>query len=171
MPATVSQIADIMIASGSRALGYGELLLKDIPADRFAHMPLPNMNHAAFNYGHLSIYPNRLLSMIGRDDLVVEKPGFTDLFKAGSPCVEQDGRYPAKDVIASYYVDRYQALLKALEGVAEETFARPNPAEGRMRELFPTVGKAVNFLLGAHHMMHLGQVSAWRRAIGLGSAM
>jgi hypothetical protein len=33
----------------------------------------------------------------------------------------------------------------------------------------PTVGAAVNFMLGGHLQMHLGQVSAWRRAMGLGS--
>jgi hypothetical protein len=36
--------------------------------------------------------------------------------------------------------------------------------------MFPTVGGAVNFLCGGHNMMHLGQISTWRRAAGLGSA-
>jgi hypothetical protein len=35
----------------------------------------------------------------------------------------------------------------------------------------PTIGAVANFLLSAHHMMHLGQVSAWRRAVGLGSVL
>jgi hypothetical protein len=42
------------------------------------------------------------------------------------------------------------------------------PDESR-RERFPTVGAATNFLLNDHLMFHAGQVSAWRRAVGLGS--
>jgi hypothetical protein len=36
--------------------------------------------------------------------------------------------------------------------------------------MFPTIGGAVNFLLVGHVQMHLGQVSTWRRVMGLGSA-
>jgi hypothetical protein len=42
--------------------------------------------------------------------------------------------------------------------------------EGRMKELFPTVGAAVNFLVVGHTQSHLGQISVWRRLMGLGSA-
>ena len=53
----------------------------------------------------------------------------------------------------------------------DETFLKPNPNEGRMKELFPTIGAAVTFYLGGHVQMHLGQISAWRRAMGLTAAM
>jgi hypothetical protein len=43
--------------------------------------------------------------------------------------------------------------------------------EGRIKEIFPFVGLAINFMLNNHNMMHVGQVSAWRRAMGLPSVM
>jgi len=171
MPATAVRLADFIMPTLDRVLGYAPLLAKDIPARQFAHMPHPNMNHPAFCFGHLSLYPDRLLGMLGRADLAQEKAGWQDLFKAGVACVEQDGRYPDKDEIVNGFMDRHAVLRDVLPIVDDEVFARPNPIEGRMRELFPTVGAATTFMLGAHNMMHLGQVSAWRRAMGLPSAM
>ena len=62
-------------------------------------------------------------------------------------------------------------MLDAVRATSTETFAADNPMEGRMKEMFPTVGVAVNFLVNNHVMMHLGQISTWRRLMGLGSAM
>jgi hypothetical protein len=39
-----------------------------------------------------------------------------------------------------------------------------------MKQLFPTLGSVQTFYCGGHMMMHLGQMSAWRRMEGLGSA-
>jgi hypothetical protein len=36
-----------------------------------------------------------------------------------------------------------------------------------MRDLFPTIGAAINFYLIGHVQVHLGQISAWRRGMGL----
>lgn len=168
---STATIAPIVAANLATATFLGEKLVADIPAEKFAHMPHPTMNHAAFCLGHLSIYPNKVLEWIGREGLVVEKDGFAALFEAGVECVEQDGRYPSKDEIVSYYLDRYRTVLEALDGVSDDILVGENPAEGRFKEMCPTIGSAVSFLLSGHHMMHLGQISAWRRAVGLGSIM
>lgn len=42
----------------------------------------------------------------------------------------------------------------------------PLPDE-RYREVFPTLGHAVLHILTVHTAIHLGQISAWRRAMGL----
>lgn len=160
-----------IVACAERTLGYGELLARDIPAEKFGHMPLPNMNHAAFNYGHLSLYPNRVFTLMGRPECCVVKEGWEELFKAGAPCVEQDGRYPSKDEIVSTCLERYRAAIDLLRDTPDEILAEENPAEGRMKEIFPTLGVVINFLMNNHAMMHFGQVSAWRRAIGFGSVM
>lgn len=173
MPATATRpgIAHYYTACLQRAIHYAKLLLQDIPDSKFAHKPHPKMNHAAFCYGHLSLYPNKVFTLIGQPELIVQKTGFPELFQAGVECVQQDGRYPSKDEIFGYYLERYNAVATILPDVPDDVFARENPLEGRMREIFPLVGIAANFLLNNHHMMHLGQVSAWRRAIGLGPVM
>ncbi|MEO0630202.1 MAG: hypothetical protein AAFY46_05680, partial [Planctomycetota bacterium] len=54
--------------------------------------------------------------------------------------------------------------------VDDAALAAPTPVE-RYRQRFPTVMCAVDFLITSHQMLHLGQLSAWRRIKGLGSAM
>ncbi len=171
MTATTAQIAAILGDGLKVTTGYGEMLVRDIPAEKFGHMPYPNMNHPAFCLGHLTLYPNRALSMLDRSDCVIDLPGYEELFEGGVPCVEQDGRYPEKDELIERYLERHRMVEKALSEVDEDVFVRENPIEGRLKEMFPTVGSAVNFLLNNHQMMHLGQVSAWRRVMGLPAVM
>ncbi len=169
--ATLPSLAVSLINDGlQKSLSYAERLLKDIPAANFAYMPHPGMNHPAFIIGHLSLYPNRLLNMIGRTDLLLEKPKYPELFQAGSPCVEQDGRYPAKDELVTYYFERYRTFSEILPTLTDDLLQRENPMEGRMKEFFPKIGFAISFLLNNHQSLHLGQISAWRRAVGMGPA-
>ncbi|NBV64822.1 MAG: DinB family protein [Planctomycetes bacterium] len=162
-----------MIAAGLRmAIGYGTKLCEDVPADKFGHMPHPNMNSALFNMAHLTIYTERCLQMIGREDLAqTVDPKWEEQFKNGAQCVEQDGRYPGKEAIMKRYVERYTVVASALDAADDAVFTKPNPMGGRMTEMLPTMGAAVMFLCGSHMQMHLGQVSAWRRAMGMGSIM
>jgi hypothetical protein len=181
---TTTTTANSLFASSVKpgaelSLIYADALLKNITAETFAHMPSKaasdgagrDVNSPAFNIGHLATYPDlRILPLLGRDDLVRPLPFSADLFKAGAPCVDQPGLYPHKDLIVATFNGRYRAAIDALATVSDEHFARQNPMEGRMRELFPTIGSAVAFLLVGHPQSHLGQISVWRRLMGLGSA-
>ncbi|MFO0893534.1 MAG: DinB family protein [Phycisphaerales bacterium] len=152
-------------------LGYADALVKDVPPEQFAHSPMKNLNHAAFNLGHLTIYAERLLELVGRKDLARPDENLTNLFKAGQPCVDRDPRYPSKDELVGRFQERWGVVLEVLPTISDEVMARPNPAEGRMREMLPTIGAVVAFMCGSHLMMHLGQISSWRRVIGLGPVM
>jgi len=48
--------------------------------------------------------------------------------------------------------------------------AKTHPDEGT-RKYFPRIGDHVIYVMTAHEMDHLGQVAAWRRAMGLKPAM
>ncbi len=154
-----------------RSIGFAERVVSDIPADKFAFRAVPGANHPAFIVGHLSLYPNRIFTLIGRKDLIVDRPGWPEMFQAGTPCSDDASKYPSKDVLVTAMLDGYRKVAEVLPTVSDEPLARDNPMEGRMREIFPKVGIAVNFLCNNHLMMHLGQISTWRRAIGLGSVM
>lgn len=169
--ATLSRISPIIVPQLRLALSYAERLAADIPAEKFAHMPVANVNHPAFNFGHLAIYPERFFEIVGRGELAKPDQRFVDLFKAGTPCVEQDGRYPSKDEIMRRFSERWALVATTLPEVSDERYSEPTPIEGRMKELMPTIGAMVNFLCGSHLQMHLGQVSIWRRLIGLGPVM
>lgn len=160
----------LVIPSAELGLRYAEQLVNTIPADMFSKMPLKDLNSAAFNIGHLSIYGDRICSALGRTDLVTPMPYSADLFKNGAPCLDQPGLYPSKDVLVSTFFERQRRAIEAYAGASDAVLSAENPAEGRFREMFPTVGAAVSFLLNGHVQSHLGQISAWRRVMGLGSA-
>ncbi|MGA1224359.1 MAG: DinB family protein [Phycisphaerales bacterium] len=166
LPLTVQ----IILPGAELGIRYAEQLVSTIPADVFARMPMKDVNSAAFNIGHLSIYGDRICGLLGRNDLVTPMPYSADLFKAGAPCVDEPGLYPDKDTLVSTFLERQRRAIDALKGADEAALAAENPAEGRFKEMFPTIGGAVSFLLDGHVAMHLGQVSAWRRVMGLGSA-
>lgn len=155
----------------ARSVGFAEKLLTDIPADKFAYCAVKGASHPAFIIGHLCLYPNRIFTLIGRTDLVVERAGWPELFQAGAPCLDDATKYPSKTELVKAFNDGWNKVLEVLPTVSDSVLARDNPIEGRFREIFPKVGTAVMFLCTSHMMMHLGQISTWRRAIGLGSAM
>ena len=153
--------------------GFVDMMLKDVTPEIFARMPEGlTINSPAFNIGHLSIYPDKALEMIGRPELAAPDERYVELFEAGKPCVDDaDGAaYPPMAEIVARYKERYTALAGALDETPDDVFARENPWE-RMRDRFPTVGDAASFVSVSHAMMHFGQISAWRRTMGLGSVM
>lgn len=162
---------DSIAACGERTLEYAHALLDPIADPVFAHLAHPEINHPAFVVGHLSLYLELCLTLLERSDLSSPFPFEEATFKDGAACVEQDGRYPDKSALLAYFFEHSATVLRAVRESSNEVLAKPNPMGGRMSELFPTVGCAVNFLVNNHVMMHLGQISAWRRLMGLGSAM
>lgn len=153
------------------ALGYADGLAKDIPADKFAFKPHPTINHPAWCMGHLALYPDRAFGgLLGRTDLVHANEKFTKLFEPGSKCLDDASIYPSKDEIMKELRDRHAVMLDYLATVDDEVFQRPTAHE-RYAARFPQIGCALHFLFANHIMMHLGQISSWRRCIGLPSVM
>ncbi len=175
----MSQVAKIIVNTSNLSLGLAQSMLKDVQALRFARLSCPggqtvNSNHPAFIYGHLSTYPNQMMTMLGKDTTEVANPdGFADLFDAGVECRDDpDGTiYPPMEEIMSHFSKAHKAIIAVAAELTDEELTRENPTEGRFREMCPTMGDVLIFMLNAHIMLHLGQMSAWRRCEGLGSAM
>lgn len=172
-------IGPILTASGKLALGYAERLLKDVRPDQFARLARPGgvliqSNHPAFVFGHLSLYPPRVMQLLGHSaGGAAVPPAWEGLFKAGCECRDDaDGTlYPPMAALTDQFFAGYKIALGHLASADDQLLLKENPAEGRMKELFPTIGAALGFYVGGHVQMHLGQVSAWRRAIGMTPAM
>ncbi len=167
-----------MIAASARlGLGYAERLLKDVTPEQFARYAkigdtVIESNHPAFIYGHLSLYAPRVIVQVGGDAAkYLPPPDFTELFSKDAKCVDDpDGSiYPPMSEVTSAMLDGYRAAADALERADDALFVEENPNEA-MRGKFPTKGAAHAFYVGGHVMLHMGQVSAWRRAMGLGPA-
>jgi len=172
----VRSLGNIIADTLQLSVGYAERLLKAVPAERFGRFAqiggtVVESNHPAFIYGHLSLYAPRVLQQIGHPAPKVPDH-FEDLFSKDASCKDDsDGDlYPTMAEITAYFFEGHRMLAGALRGTPDAIFEQANPAEGRMKDLFPTLGSLQTFYCGGHMMMHLGQMSAWRRMEGLGSA-
>ena len=149
-------------------MNYARSLLKDVKAEDFAKLPMPNFNHPAFVYGHLAVTANFMLELLERDDAKIELPFDPEPYTPSATCVEDDGRYADMDSIIDAFTRAHDSVLAVLPQIDEELFARPNPVVG-FSGMMPRIGDAITFMCCSHTMMHLGQISMWRRAMGLGS--
>lgn len=170
-------IGPMIAASARLSQGYAERLLQDVPPEQFARFAnvggtVIHSNHPAFIYGHLSLYGSRIVEQLDRDATAVVPPAnFSQLFSKDAQCVDDpDGSIypPMSDIVSALLQSHAQAII-ALEQADDDVFSEANPNEA-MRAKFPTIGAMHAFYVGGHFMLHMGQMSAWRRAIGLGAA-
>lgn len=168
-------IGTILAQSAGLTVLSAERLMNGITPQTFARFARPGgvelrSNHPAFILGHLSLYPVRVVTLVGRPTGDVTPPaGYEALFKNGVECRDDPGGtiYPAMQELRDFFVQSYRAAIGAVAEADDALLTAANPAEGRMKELFPSVGAVLNFYIGGHAHAHLGQLSAWRRAQGL----
>jgi len=175
----MGRMGELLTVTTGRTMGLAKGLLNGIDAKDFSRQPtsgdkVVDTNHPAFVYGHLALYPARVMGMVGLDGSAIAcPPKYEELFAAGVACVnDPDGsKHPAMDEIVSRFEANYATLIDAVKDVDDAVLAGPIQGNDRYREVFGTVGGAASFMMHDHLMFHLGQVSAWRRMMGLGSAM
>lgn len=164
-----------MIAdSAARGIGYAERLMKGLPDDRFARMSSPggqqvDANHPAFIFGHLCLYPQKVMEHIGASTEQTRVPeSFDAVFSKTAKCQDDaDGTiYPSAEVIKETFCRTYAAALEAIAECDDSILGKDNPDEA-MNSVFPTMGSMLNFYLTSHVMVHLGQLSTWRRMEGM----
>ncbi|MEO0512376.1 MAG: DinB family protein [Planctomycetota bacterium] len=172
-------MAESLITLAKPSLGMGAGLLAGIPEDLFARFAEGRdgrlqANHPAWIIGHLAIYPHAALSLLG-DDPAAHDGAASDLwqslFSRTSTCEDDPAgtRYPPKDELVAAWTGETTRLMERLVGVSDEALSAPQPVE-RWKERMPRVYDSFAFLVGAHAMFHLGQLSTWRRVAGLGRA-
>ena len=168
-------IGEMLATGGRRAHGFARRAMTGIPAELFARKPVVggatvDSNHPAFVYGHLALYPARIVALVGLESPALSTPpAWTDLFSAGRPCLDdpRGSIYPPMAVITEAFVRGYDAALAAVGDVDDSVLMRELPDEARRKD-FPTIGGAVLVYLNNHVALHMGQVSAWRRCMGVG---
>ena len=139
---------------------YAERLLAGLnPAD--AHAPAhPGGHHPAWILGHLTFSGLGAVRLLGGD-----APGFEDA-QARFGIGTTPGAGGDFDAILAGWRETHRCVGEAIDaGVPEQRLAAPNPIEA-FADAFATVGDQAAFLLTGHEAVHLGQLSAWRRARG-----
>lgn len=138
-------------------------LVSDVADGDMARQPVEAINHPAWLLGHVGTYHEVIASLLRGEPF--ENPWDAPCGKNSTPSAERS-RYPSKAQILDHHQTAAALACKAIETASDGAWARPmdHPTWGKQ---FATVAPAVVFLATAHQSLHLGQLSGWRRAMGL----
>jgi hypothetical protein len=145
-------------------LYIAETLVKDLTPEQWTAQPHGLINHPCWSIGHLVKTADDLCRSLGVASTLPD--GWAVTFKAGTPPDPDAAANPTKDEVMTAHREFHTKLSEAFSGMDQATLDREHPDENT-RKHFPTIGDATVFLLTAHEMDHLGQIAAWRRAMGL----
>ena len=146
-------------------LGHAETLVKDLTDEQMIQQPHGVVNHPAWTLGHLASAANMVAKQLGKESTF--PADWEEKFKTGGVPSGDGSTYPSKDRLLAELKTQHERATDAVANADPALFAKEFPDESA-RKYFPTVGDFTAYLLTAHEGNHLGQIAAWRRAMGLG---
>ena len=145
---------------------YAEGLLQSVTADNaWERVGGANGLNPAWILGHLATVGANLTAMLGGTPSIDPKV-WGERFGGGTDPTDDAAGGPSWDEIVKAWRDGHASVAAAhAAGVDTAALAGENPVE-MLKEGLPTLGEFISFALTAHESLHLGQLSAWRRARG-----
>ena len=140
-------------------------LVGDLTREQMVQQPAGVVNHPAWSLGHLAMTSNNLGVLLGLESQAPE--GWARIFATGGVPSGDPAIYPSREELLAFLTAQHERVTAAVQDADPAWFSTPHPNEQR-RKFFPTVGDMVVMMMTSHEMNHLGQISAWRRAMGLG---
>jgi len=142
--------------------GYAERLVADLSDEEMVAQPVSGvvMNHPAWVLSHLSIYGPVLARMLRGDSF--EDPASHEFGRDSEP-LDDVAVYGSKATILDRFRENYDEAAAAARRADLAVFERDTPLE-RWQSRIPTLAHLSVHLLNSHVALHLGQISAWRRA-------
>ena len=159
MPAT---LIELWLTNWAHQRDYAVRLVSDLSDEEMVAQPVPGvvMNHPAWVRGHLSAYPPVLCAMLRRR---TPKDPKDHPFGRESKPETSLGVYGSKDEVVGEYLRVHDDLAETIAGADIDVLDDAIRLE-RWRDRFPRLKHACAFLMTTHEGIHLGQLSAWRRA-------
>ena len=148
-------------------LDRARTLVGDLSDEQMVRQPHGVVNHPAWILGHLAASSNHLAKMLGLDSTFPD--AWSGVFGTGGAPSGDAADFPSKEALLAELAAQHERVAGALAAAGPALLAREHPNEG-VRKRFPTIGDYATFLISSHEGSHLGQITAWRRAMGLGSA-
>jgi hypothetical protein len=153
-----------ILHSFAYSLDYLREQIADVPDELMTAQPDGVPNHAAWTIGHLVFIAQEIGGVIGIEPWLGEE--WTRQFGPGSqPSAPGEEHIARVTLLAALQTAQAKltTAIKALKG-SELDAPFPDPAYA---DLFPTVRHALTQVLLGHTAFHIGQISVWRRAMGL----
>src|SRR6516225_560584 len=139
-------------------------LLAEVPDERMTEQPMPGVNHPAWVLGHLAVVADGISEKLGgKKTLPTTWPA---LFASGSKPSATRSLYPSREELLRALEQRYEDLRQRAATASPEQLSQPTTSP-RAKETLPTFKEFLAFLLTGHVGVHVGQLSSWRRMIGL----
>jgi hypothetical protein len=139
-------------------------MMADIEQADMALQPEGVKNHATWQAGHLATVRSAVAGILGAKPTVLAAWGL--LFGPNTTPITDASKYPSKQELLETFAKAQDSFKAALKAASPELLAQPNPIES-LRWFMPTVGALGAGILTTHDCLHLGQLSVWRRTLGL----
>ena len=146
-------------------LQHAKQLVKDLTGEQMVQQPGGLVNHPAWTLGHLASASNMLAKSFGLESTF--PADWEEHFKTGGTPSADGAAFPSKDEILAELSTQHDRVAAVIKNADPELFEKESD-EG-LREHFPTIGDFAVYLMSAHEGTHIGQIAAWRRAMGLDS--
>lgn len=153
-----------VLHSFAYCLDYLRDQVKDIADTDMVAQPNGIMNHPAWVIGHLTHACQLLGGAIGLPPWLPSD--WASRFGTGSVPVADAARYGPKATALAMLADAQSRITEAVVKLTDAQIDAPFPDES-YRHVFPTIRHALTQVLVGHTANHIGQVSVWRRAMGL----
>lgn len=148
-------------------LGFAKKAMADVDESKLTHQPHPGLNTPAWVIGHLCVVADYAAKMLGQP-MTCPKEWHQSYGVGSDPA--KPAVTPTKAELLACLEAQHARVSELAARATEEQLAAPNPFE-LVKGTFPTVGELLLHVMTAHPMLHLGQLSAWRRIMGLGSVL
>lgn len=136
----------------------------DVPPADMVAQPNGIMNHPAWVIGHLTHTCQQLGGAIGLPEWLPHD--WAGRFGTGSVPVADANLYETKNDLLAKLRDAQSRITQTVEQLADTRLDEAFPDESYC-DVFPSIGHALTQVLVGHTSNHIGQLSVWRRAMGL----
>jgi hypothetical protein len=153
-----------VLHSFAYALDYLRDLVADVPPADMVRQPPAIPNHPAWTIGHLTFSCQLLGGVIGLEKWLPRD--WAKRYGTGSVPTADTSLYEPKEKLLAILSDAQPRLTRAVEQFPELRLDQPFP-EPSYLHVFPTIRHALTQVLVGHTSMLVGQLTVWRRAMGL----
>ncbi len=165
----MSTIIDGLIYGWKKNLDYGQRLVADLSEDQMVAQPVcagtAPVNHAAWVLSHLNVYLPIISSII--DKKPFDDPREHEFGMLSKPEIDRN-TYAAKADLMGSFVAGHERVATQL-AAADDSIFENDVMLPRWQPVMPRAGIALPYLMLLHENQHFGQISAWRRVLGLPS--
>jgi len=143
-------------------------MLRNITDDDFNAIPFGGGNSPNWILGHLTVSNAFSLNLCGKNEPLAQE--WLPIYGPGSTPSNDTSQIASRDVLMTQFKRTCDEVAATVATVTAEFLDTLHQAPF-LRSSLPTNGDLLGHLTTTHIALHIGQLSAWRRARGMESIM